>query len=68
MVRKSGESYQQIYSECAGEGEKVFGGTEATVGEFPWQVSLQDADTGVHYCSGSIINENWVLTTGHCCE
>ncbi|XP_051823850.1 uncharacterized protein LOC127542365 isoform X2 [Antechinus flavipes] len=37
---------------------------EAEEGEFPWVVSLQFSLS--HFCSGSILNEWWVLTTASC--
>ncbi|XP_074056941.1 uncharacterized protein LOC141497954 [Macrotis lagotis] len=37
---------------------------EAEDGEFPWVVSLQFSLS--HFCSGSILNEWWVLTTASC--
>ena len=42
---------------------------EAVDGEFPWQVSLRQI-TGLgatHFCGGSVIDKDWVLTAAHCC-
>jgi len=49
-----------------GMGGKIVGGSNAKRGEFPWQVSWRQF--GSHSCGGSILNENWVLSAGHCCE
>uniref|UniRef100_A0A8C0RKR4 Peptidase S1 domain-containing protein n=2 Tax=Canis lupus familiaris TaxID=9615 RepID=A0A8C0RKR4_CANLF len=37
---------------------------EAEVGEFPWMVSVQLSFS--HFCAGSILNEQWILTTARC--
>lgn len=42
----------------------IVGGVEAGRGEFPFIVSLHD--WGGHFCGGSLIKKNWVLTAGHC--
>lgn len=52
----------------------IIGGSAATAGEWPWQVSLgQTGDPTLlnttvypHFCGGSLISENWVVTAGHC--
>ncbi|XP_066493290.1 chymotrypsinogen 2-like [Tiliqua scincoides] len=44
---------------------RIVNGEEAVPGSWPWQVSLQD-NTGFHFCGGSLINENWVVTAAHC--
>ncbi|NXJ85014.1 CTRL protease, partial [Trogon melanurus] len=45
--------------------EKIVNGQSATLGSWPWQVSLQTR-SGSHFCGGSLINENWVVTAAHC--
>src|SRR5438552_7249052 len=51
-----------------GSDEKsIVGGSATTIAQHPWQVSLQTPD-GFHFCGGSIIDANWVLTAQHCME
>uniref|UniRef100_A0A8D2ZTJ8 chymotrypsin n=1 Tax=Scophthalmus maximus TaxID=52904 RepID=A0A8D2ZTJ8_SCOMX len=44
---------------------RIVNGEEAVPHSWPWQVSLQDY-TGFHFCGGSLVNENWVVTAAHC--
>lgn len=52
-------------------GERIVGGYDIPNGQFvPYQVSLQyfmSSQMYKHYCGGSIISKNLVLTAAHCC-
>ncbi|MCY1035345.1 trypsin-like serine protease [Corallococcus sp. BB11-1] len=45
--------------------QEIVGGSATTIAANPWQVSLQST-SGSHFCGGSILNENWILTAQHC--
>lgn len=45
--------------------ERIVGGRELDITAVPWQVSLQ-IDGLLHFCGGSIIHLQWILTAAHC--
>ncbi|CAG5885883.1 trypsin-3-like [Menidia menidia] len=48
---------------AAAEDEKVVGGYECSRHSAPYQVSL---NAGYHFCGGSLISSQWVLSAAHC--
>jgi len=47
----------------------IVGGEEAGKGDFPFIVEIQHTSSISiydHYCGGSIINPNWIVTAAHC--
>ncbi|KAI5093953.1 ovochymase-1 precursor, partial [Silurus meridionalis] len=60
---KLDHGYVGLKSSASGE-MRLVNVTEACPHSWPWQVSLQSE--GTHYCSGTLIDERWVLTARHC--
>jgi secreted trypsin-like serine protease len=53
--------------------EPIIGGTEADIGDVPWQVGLLYSNGGptqydAQFCGGSLINPSWIATAAHCVE
>ncbi|XP_053956323.1 trypsin-2 [Anastrepha ludens] len=49
---------------CNHRSPKIVGGSEAGKSELPFMVSL--TRRGGHFCGASILNEQWLVTAGHC--
>ncbi len=43
--------------------EKVIGGSDAAVGQFPWQVYIADDNKS---CGATLISNQWLVTAAHC--
>jgi len=58
-----GDYFHPFFTGIRSDSEKIIGGTDADISDFPWQVYFR---TGGYRCGGSIIDRNWIVTAAHC--
>ena len=46
--------------------QRIVGGVETEVNEYPWQVGLVSGSGTVPWCGGSLLSDRHVLTAAHC--
>lgn len=62
-----GAPEQDEFDETADDrGHEIVGGTQTTIENRPWQISLQSG--GSHFCGGTILGASWILTANHCVD
>ncbi|AKT43110.1 trypsin-like serine protease [Chondromyces crocatus] len=49
------------------DNDAIVGGSNQNITDHPWQVSIQSS-SGSHFCGGSVLNANWIVTAQHCIE
>ncbi|XP_051511661.1 plasminogen isoform X1 [Myxocyprinus asiaticus] len=47
---------------------RIVGGCVSKPHSWPWQISLRTSSSKVHFCGGTLIDAQWVLTAAHCLE
>ncbi|XP_062292830.1 plasminogen [Scomber scombrus] len=47
---------------------RVVGGCVSKPHSWPWQISLRTRSSGAHFCGGTLVHPQWVLTARHCLE
>ncbi|XP_067307102.1 transmembrane protease serine 4a isoform X2 [Pseudorasbora parva] len=65
-VCSSGQVITLTCSDCglSRSQDRIVGGQDAIIENWPWQVSLQNS--GQHTCGGSLVSPKWVVTAAHC--
>jgi transmembrane serine protease 9 len=71
LVQKDAYSFARTGERTLSVDARIVGGVPAPIGAYPWQVSigLVNVPPSVgHFCGGSIIGSNWIVTAAHCVD
>jgi secreted trypsin-like serine protease len=50
-------------------GGRIIGGVEANAGQFPYAAAIYvNTADGTYFCSGALLNRQWILTAGQCVD
>ena len=49
-----------------GRDRRIVNGVDADEGEWPWFVSIRGSNGGSHYCGGTLVKPDVVVTAAHC--
>jgi hypothetical protein len=60
-----GDHFYSFFTGIRHEPDKITGGTDADISQYPWQVFYE---AGNYVCGGSIISGDWIITAAHCTE
>src|SRR5688572_29950268 len=54
-------------NELAAQAQAIVNGTATTIAQHPFQVRLVNSH-GEHFCGGSVLAANWILSAQHCLQ
>lgn len=59
------DNVDRFLEQFHGKGERIVGGENVDIADYPWQASLQTT-TGAHFCGAVLVDANWAITAAHC--
>lgn len=64
MTQSSRADSSDTNSESSNPSDKIIGGVQTDIRRYPFQASVRIKDN--HYCGGTILTKNYILTAAHC--